>query len=578
MNLKKIFTNRKIIFLLLIILFGGFLRFYHFGGWMHWQLDQARDWRVISAALQYGPGELPLQGPRAAGSFLRLGPLLYYLEYLSALLFGQTPIASIVIIIILSIVTIPLFYLLSRRFFNWKLSMGLTAIFASSIFLTTYSRFGWNPNLIPFFAVLFAYALLKIEKSNSDKQNGHWLIVVALAVAGISQMHFLAFIAIPIIVVIYLLWTRPKISFKYWALALVVFVFMNIPLVINDYKTGGRNVQEFIKAVTHRSADKKKYGLKAKLIKSVEWHSQYNWLILSGNQLSFAPISRHDMAKCRGDCPNRFFWGAVSLLFLGLGFLAWWRLFNEEKDENKKNFLRLVIIWTAVVFALYTKLAYDIAPRFFLLEAPLFFIFLGFILKWFDLLTKKKYQKVIIWGLLIFVVTNLFFTREYFQQLARAGQDNNFHLEHKDYILKEKTRITYEQMEEVVNFMNDRRQLNQYPIFLYAQPEYKTAFGGILQLQNIPFAYLGKGIRNLYRQGNYFVILRSQSDQNNLLAKYLDKFTIKEKKQFGTLIIYHLLVKPEAITIEKKEITPPKRNKKYPKNIQRRYLWRQIFE
>lgn len=578
MNLKKFFINKKIIILLLIVLFGGFLRFYQFGDWMHWQLDQARDWRVISAALQYGPGELPLQGPRAAGSFLRLGPLLYYLEYSSALLFGQTPVASIVIIIILSIATIPLFYLLLRRFFDWKLSMGLMTIFASSVFLITYSRFGWNPNLIPFFAVLFAYALLKIEKNNSDKQNGRWLTITALAVAGISQMHFLAFIAVPIIVIIYLLWTRPKISFKYWALALAVFVFMNIPLIINDYKTGGRNVQEFIEAVTHRSADKKEYGMKAKLIKSVEWHSQYNWLILSGNQLSFAPISRHDMAKCKGDCSRRFFWGAVSLLFLGLGFLAWWSLFSKEKNEDKKNFLRLVIVWTAVVFALYTKLAYDIAPRFFLLEVPLFFIFLGFVLKWLNLQTKEKYQKIILGGLFIFVVANLFFTREYFQQLARAGQDNNFHLDHKDYILKEKTRITYEQMEEIVDFMNNQRGKNQYPIFLYAQPEYKTAFGGILQLQKIPFAYLGKGIRSLYRQGNYFVILRSQSNQDTLLAKYLDKFTIQEKKQFGTLIVYHLSPKSEAITTEKKEINPPKRNKKYPKNIQRRYLWRQIFE
>ncbi len=69
---EHILRHRWIYALSVVIAVGAFLRLYHFEDWMHYQLDQARDFRVVYAAMEYGPGELPLQGPRAAGSFLRL--------------------------------------------------------------------------------------------------------------------------------------------------------------------------------------------------------------------------------------------------------------------------------------------------------------------------------------------------------------------------------------------------------------------------------------------------------------------------------------------------------------------------
>src|SRR3990167_4301732 len=134
----KIHGNKYILFLIIIIAVGTFQRGYHFGDWMHYELDQARDFRIIDAAITYGPGELPLQGPRAAGSFLRLGPLFYYLEYGSALIFGNTPTGTAMIVLILSILSIPLFYVFARQFFNKEWSLGFTMLFAVSLFLVTY--------------------------------------------------------------------------------------------------------------------------------------------------------------------------------------------------------------------------------------------------------------------------------------------------------------------------------------------------------------------------------------------------------------------------------------------------------
>ncbi|MBD3300813.1 MAG: hypothetical protein GF347_05685, partial [Candidatus Moranbacteria bacterium] len=57
--------------LLLVLLLGIFLRVYRHNDFLHFELDQARDALIVDAALENGIGELPLLGPRAAGTMLR---------------------------------------------------------------------------------------------------------------------------------------------------------------------------------------------------------------------------------------------------------------------------------------------------------------------------------------------------------------------------------------------------------------------------------------------------------------------------------------------------------------------------
>src|SRR3989344_2156954 len=104
--------------LLAILLLGFFLRAYNFSDWLHFELDQSRDARVIDAALVGGPGELTLLGPKAGGTFLRLAPGFYYLQYISGLIFGGTPSGIAVVVMLLSVCSLPFFYLLLRRYFR----------------------------------------------------------------------------------------------------------------------------------------------------------------------------------------------------------------------------------------------------------------------------------------------------------------------------------------------------------------------------------------------------------------------------------------------------------------------------
>ncbi|MGB4943340.1 MAG: glycosyltransferase family 39 protein, partial [Candidatus Moraniibacteriota bacterium] len=212
--------QRKLIWLglALIMAFGFFLRSYHFADWLHFELDQARDARVIDAALEGGPSELPLLGPKAGGTFLRLGPGYYYLQYLGATLFGGTPAGMAMIILITSVASIAIFFFLTRRLFPDWLALLLTLAYSTAEYLVMYGRFAWNPNMLPCFILLGMYALLR-SVGGGERHPGWWLAVSAAAFGIATQLHFLAFLAVPIFVILFLLLRRPRFQLRAWVAA-----------------------------------------------------------------------------------------------------------------------------------------------------------------------------------------------------------------------------------------------------------------------------------------------------------------------------------------------------------------------
>ncbi len=626
--------NKVVIIFITILALGFFLRAFKFNDWMHYQLDQARDFRIIHAAMEYGPGELTLQGPKAAGNVmikskgsdiaddkttLRLGPLFYYMEYVSALIFGNTPAGSIILILVFSFLTIPLFYIFVREFFSQKISLALMTIFAVSIFFVTYSRFGWNPNLMPFFMLAFIYSLLqatsknktclgrtlnffkqfknnsnflnnkilnkigkKIESvssyfnNNPEKQNGWWLVVASVSLAFLSNMHFLAFTIAPIIAVAYIVWTRPRIALKYWLGAIAIFIFLNIPLIINDVKTDGENYKAFISALTTKS-EKDTHSLFEKLVRNGGEHTRYNWLILTGDQQAELPeISDRDI-KCDHNCKEGFFRGIISFAILFLGVVAGTFLFWKEKEIERINFLKIIILWLGVNFMAYLPLSYDLAPRFFLLSGPLVLVLWGMVLIT-ALQSGKKYLQIVVWLItLIFIISNLVFVFLYFSELSQAKNNPNLKIE-TDYILKEKNRITLEQMEEIVNYMTEKHQENGYPIFIDAQAEFKRAFWERIDVRDIPRSHISKDLKSLYREGNYFIIIRTQSNEKSYLKQFKKGMDVANTEVFGTLTLYELKPKDGFITGERKKFEPKDRDPKFSSSAQVRYLWRQVFE
>lgn len=562
--------------LIAVIGIGFFLRAYHFAPWLHFELDQARDVRVIDTALEGDAADLPLLGPKAGGTFLRLAPGFYYLEYLSALVFSKSPAGMATFVLIFSVFSIPVFFLFLRRYFSARLALGLTLLFAVSAYFVMYGRFAWNPNLLPFFVLLGFYALLRaVDQTESRREK--WFLLSVFALVFATHFHFLAFLALPVILAAFLLVRRPHFSWKVWLGALAIVAVLYLPMALNEKEAGFTNTKEFFEAITQKST-KNQHALLEKAVRDVSEHALYGMVMITGFEGGTFPAIVIGGEQewigwaCDSRCDRGKWYGVAAVLMFGAGLLAlawcWWR----ETDRHRADFLLLTGIWFAVTFGLFLPLAYDIAPRFFLLSGPIFFILIGLLLSLLKKLwSERQVGWYVVYGIiLLLVVSNLYFLSARFSELARAGTEA---IESQpDRILKERIRVTLEQQNAIVDMFEKRFQETDAPIYMFSEPQHRRALKYLMEQRAIVNAVLG--FDGIYRQGSYFLVLRAQSDLKDALKKYRTSYTIGETTSFGTLVVIELLPKPEAVIGERQNFS---KSKASDSQAPPRYTWREFF-
>lgn len=560
---------------LLIIGIGALLRVYQLDDWLHFELDQARDAQVIDLALEGDPADLPLLGPRAGGTFLRLGPGFYWLTYLGSLFTGNSVLGGAVMVAFFSIFTLPLFYVFARRFFSIRLSLGLLGLFATSTFVVLYSRFAWNPNLVPFFGLLGFYGLLRAV-DHEEHARGRWLLLASFGLTLATHMHFLALLAFPVIAGGILLIKRPMISLKFWVGALSIVMVLYLPMALNEIASGGANAQEFLAALTEKS-EKEDHPLIEKAVRNVSEFGLHAVVILTGFEgATFPSILLSDGvigSVCDAKCDKGKWYGVAAILWLGLALFSlgwlWWR----EQIPRKKDFLLLALLWFGSTFLLFLPLSYGIAPRFFLLNVPLYFFLLGFFLMICERIIGQgvtgKVSVALALGLLI--SSNLLFLSVRFNQLDRAGVEA---IESApDRILKEPIRVTLEQQERIVDYLKEQSQANQRPIYMASESQHDRAIKFLMRRRGIYHDMLSSN--KVYRVGAYYLIIRANSDHADALEKYRASYTVGATVPFGTLVALELIPKEEAIMAERQDFFAPERPVR--SRVAPRYTLREFF-
>lgn len=395
----------KIIVFLLIILAGIFLRVYNFNDWLLAKGDQVRDAMMVSRSYNGGPGELPLLGPRAGGTLLRLGPEFYYLQYLSTLVFQSTDMPVFAYPnLLFSILTILVFYLLLKKYFERDWAMLLTGIFSLSYLAIEYSRFAWNPNSVPFFFMLFILAVLEIFSSR-QKHVMRWIIAAAIAFSIVTQLHFTVFLGLPVITILFFIINRKSLkqifTLKRAAIFLFIVFLFYVPVILSDILTHGNNIHEFFSSVSTKSSD---HPLVKNIVKDYYYFGKYFVRIFTGY---FGSME---------------IWRYLGEIFVALGLVLNFRLWKKEEEANKKNFLLVSLLTFGVFFVLYVPLGYSIDnPRFFL---PLFlipFLFLGFLglhipQKVSNLSRTVLFSAVVV----IIMIINVYFVFEWFKELKAS--------------------------------------------------------------------------------------------------------------------------------------------------------------
>lgn len=571
--------NAKFIIILAIIALGAFLRFYNFADWLHFELDQSRDAKVIDLAVENGPGALPLLGPKAAGSFLRLGPIFYYFKYLSALVFGNTPSGIATIIMIFGILAVPAFYLLIRRYFSKWISISLLLLFSTSLFLIMYSRFSWNPNPLPLFTILTIYSLLRAV-DRDERGKGRWLLLASFFLAVVTQLHFLAFVSMPVIASAFLVFKRPRIKLAYWIGSFGIILFLNLPVILNEIKTGGENFYQFKEVAMGKTDKDNERGIIAKLVRDYNEHAANYFLILSGQNTEFVKLEQNikNNLGCDQECKKNLPLEVLALAILSLGLILMLKKIFFERDPEKKNFLVIVLIWFLVSFGLFIPLAFDISPRFWLIASALPFVFLGFVFDFLKKIFPRKFSIFLIF-LIIFTLTvsNGYKVYQRFKGLSEAHQKT---VEvSADRILREKHRVTLFQQYLVIDYIESFYKKNGYPVYLNSEPFYRRSLMFHLDQKKIP----REDFRNannsgkVYKNGNYFLVYPTDSNLDKELNDYATSYNLANKKIFGTLTVIQLIPKLEAVNAVQQEIQPKNSVNVNSAGVPERYTWEEIF-
>lgn len=570
---KKYQEHRwKVILLVAIIATGIFFRAYHFSDWLLFEIDQSYDTRIVSEAIENGIENLPLLGPTAGGGrALRLGPAFYYMEYVSALIFGDTPTGHAMLVLIFSILAIPLFYIFTRRYFRSDIAIALTALFSVSAYLVFYGRFSWSPNVLPFLILVSFYALLR-SVSEAEARRDRWFLLATLAITIASQIHFNTFFTIPTITVLFLLYKRPKFRWKTWVIAIGIVLAIYSPMVLSDISTDGENIGFFTKKMskTNESPLSLLANFPKKLMMDLNYTASGYFLIDSGiDHINGKRVRDYGLQN-----DEHFPWRVFAiLLFLTQCSILLWNIWRE-RASNRKDFLILLFLWIGIPFVYFYSLissSFQIFPRFFLPFAPIGIILLGLLLE--KILPEKNPVRRI--ALSLFMLTlflpNLSRIQTHFSSLSNP-KGNTSVIETED-IFPNNSRLTLKEQVAITDFLFEKQAQNGYPVYFDAIHEYEPVFWYHLSKKGLRYSNRINE-HHLYAEGNYFHI---QYSTHKIGRKLRESFTIFEKKNFGVLTVYTLRPKLPNIT-SLRQLPEEKKYSEQTIQIQSLTTWKTIFE
>ena len=249
------------IILVTILLIGAFMRLYRISEYMTFLGDEGRDVIVVRRLLT--DFDLILVGPGTSIGNMYLGPLYYYMMAPALLLASFSPVGPAAMIALLGVATIFFVWYIAREWFPPKAShsggqVSFGPLIAAGLYAITpviiiYSRSSWNPNIMPFFALLTIYSIWKYW----NKREYKWLVVCGISFAFVLQSHYLGLLLGPVVGLFWFitiirlrvksyrnaLTDGQKNFLKYSLLSFLLFLLLMSPLVIFDARHDWRNFE-----------------------------------------------------------------------------------------------------------------------------------------------------------------------------------------------------------------------------------------------------------------------------------------------------------------------------------------------
>ena len=207
---------------------------------------------------------------------------------------------------------------------------------------------------------------------------------------------------------------RNRSLVKPFLVIVLVSLFLNVPQIVNESRTGGANVKALFGGMKKKQEASKTYL--DKVIRDGECFTAANIQIVSS---AYYDNDTCDIADAKqpytlpiGLVGTVFFLGGIALAVRGV---------RRETDPEKRRFLGLMLTYVGVLALLILPVAYEISLRYFLILAWMPFFFLGL---WLEFLGERfghLGREVGFVALAILFMTNCFAIGNYFTDLSGYG-------------------------------------------------------------------------------------------------------------------------------------------------------------
>jgi 4-amino-4-deoxy-L-arabinose transferase-like glycosyltransferase len=264
--LKKIYNNfidfvkknpLEFWILVAILAIGAFCRLYKIAGYMTFLGDEGRDVIIVRRLLT--EGHPPLIGPGTSIGNMYLGPFYYYMMAPALLFANFSPVGPAAMIAILGIITIWFVWFAGREWFGKVAGIIAAGLYAISPTIIIYSRSSWNPNIMPFFALLSVYSIWKVWKDHKF----NWLLVLGFSFAAVVQSHYLGLLLVPTLFIFWVLtiwnlkksgnWKLEGKNFRRKSIfGIIIFILLMSPLFFFDLRHNWINTKAMYQFFTVR--------------------------------------------------------------------------------------------------------------------------------------------------------------------------------------------------------------------------------------------------------------------------------------------------------------------------------------
>lgn len=242
-NIQTIVTKNKISITLAFV--GFFLRIYRLSDFVTFLGDQGRDAIIIKRILTFE--HFPAIGPTTSIGHIYLGPFYYYFIAPWLLLSNFDPLGLAIGVAFFASFFILCSYFILKELFGFRVAVVATVLLTFSTTLIDFSRFSWNPNLLPFFSLFCAYFMIKALKTYKT----YYFILFGALLSFSIQLHYLAlFLIIPVFILFLTHFYKHKSHFLKTiggiCTAVASFIVFTSPLIIFDLRHDFLNSRGFI--------------------------------------------------------------------------------------------------------------------------------------------------------------------------------------------------------------------------------------------------------------------------------------------------------------------------------------------